>query len=179
VGVARVPATRLGLYSLMLSRLLCDTSLSSMTHLLTKSTTSSKAQYEGERIVKVKRPHGHDMRRIKFEAKEKDQGSTLLQTCGWPLYGAPIWPGITSRYIQSGAFSAGVLSSISSLKKQLFNPYLVHFDALLRQKVQKYVCYSSFLWSWTNGQLMVPKQDQGRGYASNQRIPLCSSVAMK
>jgi hypothetical protein len=38
------------------------------------------------------------MRRVTFEAKEKDQGSTLLQTCGGPLYGAPIWPGITSRY---------------------------------------------------------------------------------
>src|SRR5260370_22274907 len=38
------------------------------------------------------------MRRVKVEAKEKDQGYNLLQTCGRPLYGVPIWPGITSRY---------------------------------------------------------------------------------
>jgi hypothetical protein len=58
----------------------------------------------------------------------------------------------------------------STAQKQSFKPYLVHFDAYLATEVQK---MSSFLavvalsltW-WTKGQLMVPKEDQGRGYES-------------
>ena len=45
-------------------------------------------------MVKVKRPHGHVMRRVKCEAKEKDQGSTLRRD----VWVAIIWSTNLARY---------------------------------------------------------------------------------
>lgn len=47
-------------------------------------STLSKAQYEGESIVKAKRTRGHDICRVTFEAKEKVQGCTLLHASTRP-----------------------------------------------------------------------------------------------
>jgi hypothetical protein len=63
-----------------------------------RQSTSDKVRGWEERHASVKSTHGHDMRRVKKEAKKKDQGYSLLQASQRTLYGRPIWPGIRSRY---------------------------------------------------------------------------------
>jgi len=62
-----------------------------------RQSTLGKHDSRGRDGRRSKRTHGHDICRVKFEAKEKDQGSTLLYASTRPVYGRPIWSGIISR----------------------------------------------------------------------------------
>jgi hypothetical protein len=67
----------------------------------------------------VKRTRGHDTSRAKLETKEKNQGYTLLPTYMRPLYGRPIWPGITSRYNDSEQFSCTACLRVESIARKI------------------------------------------------------------
>jgi hypothetical protein len=98
VSLSFAPSMRLCLYSLMHPCLFGDMPPVLSDAFADRQSTSGKARSGDERTAQVKRTHGHDMCRIPLEAKGKDPGETLLETFGRSLYGAPIWPGITSRY---------------------------------------------------------------------------------
>jgi hypothetical protein len=67
--------------------------------------------------------------------------------------------------------------------KYAFLPERVRFDAYLRASVQETKACCSLMKTgeqlWTKGQVIVPKWDQRRAYASKRRILSFCSVAMR
>ena len=55
-------------------------------------------KFHAERLVKGKSTRGQVMCLAQMETKADDQGQKALQAWVRSLYGAPIWPSITSRY---------------------------------------------------------------------------------
>ena len=60
-------------------------------------------KFHAERLVKGKSTRGQVMCLAQMETKADDQGQKALQAWVRSLYGAPIWPSITSRYIEQMA----------------------------------------------------------------------------